>query len=133
MSEGRAATDRLPVDEDVVAGIVATIKAGNVNALPPLHVWRKQTGNVILVAGRNRLEAHKRAGCEEFNISAMTLWRWDRDPELAALGFPPPVTIRKRKFRVRKQLKAFKRTLLRRAIARRAESPAASSKMRGES
>jgi hypothetical protein len=28
-------------------------------------VWRKQTGNVpILVAGRNRLEAHKRAGCE---------------------------------------------------------------------
>ena len=71
--------------------------------------------------------------CREFNISAMTLWRWDRDPELAALGFPPPVTIRKRKFRVRKQLEAFKRTLLRRAIARRAESPAASSKMRGES
>jgi ParB-like nuclease domain len=57
--------DRLPVDEDVVEGIVATIKAGNVNALPPIHVWRKQTGNVpILAAGRNRLEAHKRAGCE---------------------------------------------------------------------
>ena len=56
---------RLPVDEDVVEGIVATIKAGNVNALPPIHVWRKQTGNVpILVAGRNRHEAHKRAGCE---------------------------------------------------------------------
>ena len=31
-------TDRLPVDEDVVERIVATIKAGNVNALPPLHV-----------------------------------------------------------------------------------------------
>jgi hypothetical protein len=61
----RVHPDRLPVDEDVVAGIVATIKAGNVNALPPIHVWRKQTGNVpILVAGRNRLEAHKRAGCE---------------------------------------------------------------------
>src|SRR5450755_1346256 len=57
--------DRLPVDEDVVEGIVATIKAGNVNALPPIHVWRKQTGNVpILAAGRNRLEAHMRAGCE---------------------------------------------------------------------
>jgi hypothetical protein len=57
--------DRLPVDEDVVEGIVATIKAGNVNALPPIQVWRKQTGNVpILAAGRNRLEAHKRAGCE---------------------------------------------------------------------
>jgi ParB-like chromosome segregation protein Spo0J len=61
----RVHPDRLPVDEDVVEGIVATIKAGNVNALPPIHVWRKQTGNVpILVAGRNRLEAHKRAGCE---------------------------------------------------------------------
>jgi ParB-like nuclease domain len=61
----RVHSDRLPVDEDVVEGIVATIKGGNVNALPPIHVWRKQTGNVpILVAGRNRLEAHKRAGCE---------------------------------------------------------------------
>jgi hypothetical protein len=49
----RVHPDRLPVDEDVVEGIVATIKAGNVNALPPIHVWRKQTGNVpILVAGR---------------------------------------------------------------------------------
>jgi hypothetical protein len=56
----RVHPDRLPVDEDVVEGIVATIKAGNVNALPPIHVWRKQTGNVpILVAVRNRLEAHK--------------------------------------------------------------------------
>ena len=69
--------------------------------------------------------------CGEFNISAMTLWRWDRDPELAALGFPPPVTIRKRKFRLRKQLEAFKRTMLRRAIAQRAESQAGSSKTRG--
>jgi hypothetical protein len=61
----RVPADRLPVDEDVVEAIVAAIKAGNVNALPPIHVWRKQTGNVtILVAGRNRLEAHMRAGCE---------------------------------------------------------------------
>ncbi len=63
-------TDRLPVDEDVVERIVATIKAGNVNALPPLHVWRKQTGN-ILVAGRNRLDAHKRAGCETVLVRAI--------------------------------------------------------------
>jgi hypothetical protein len=64
--------------------------------------------------------------CREFNISAMTLWRWDRDPDLAALGFPPPVTIRKRKFRLRKQLEAFKQTMLRRAITQRAESQAGS-------
>jgi hypothetical protein len=58
--------------------------------------------------------------CREFNISAMTLWRWDHDPELAALGLPPPVVIRKRKFRVRRHLEAFKQCMLRRAIAQRA-------------
>jgi hypothetical protein len=46
--------------------------------------------------------------CREFHISAMTLWRWDRDAELA---FPPPVVIRKRKFRVRRALEAFKARL----------------------
>jgi hypothetical protein len=60
--------------------------------------------------------------CREFNISAMTLWRWDHDPELAALGLPPPVVIRKRKFRVRRQLEAFKQRMLRRAIEQRAEA-----------
>lgn len=42
---------------------------------------------------------------EEFDVTAMTLHRWDRDPEL---GFPPPITIRGRKYRSRKQLQAFK-------------------------
>ena len=60
--------------------------------------------------------------CREFNISAMTLWRWDHDHELAALGLPPPVIIRKRKFRVRRQLKSFKQRMLRRAIEHRAEA-----------
>ena len=60
--------------------------------------------------------------CREFNISAMTLWRWDHDPELAALGLPPPVVIRKRKFRVRRQLESFKQRMLRRAIEQRAEA-----------
>ena len=60
--------------------------------------------------------------CREFNISAMTLWRWDHDPELAALGLPPPVIIRKRKFRVRRQLESFKQRMLRRAIEQRAEA-----------
>jgi predicted DNA-binding transcriptional regulator AlpA len=52
--------------------------------------------------------------CREFGISAMTLWRWDRDPEL---GFPPPVKIRKRKFRHRSAIEEFKRQLLQRALA----------------
>src|SRR5271166_6336432 len=56
---------RLPIDEAVVKDIMATISGGDVSALPPVHLWRKQPGgNPILVAGRNRLEAHKRCGRE---------------------------------------------------------------------
>ena len=44
---------------------MATISGGDVSALPPVHLWLKQPGgNYILVAGRNRLEAHKRSGRE---------------------------------------------------------------------
>ena len=35
----------------------------------------------------------------EFNVSLMTLWRWDRDPRLAKLGWEPPVKIRTRNYR----------------------------------
>jgi hypothetical protein len=54
--------------------------------------------------------------CREFQITSMTLWRWDHDSELE---FPPPIRIRKRKFRRRRALEAFKRRLVRNAIARR--------------
>ena len=30
----------------------------------------------------------------EFGVTSMTGWRWDRDPELIALGWPPPIRIR---------------------------------------
>lgn len=50
------------------------------------------------------------------NISTMTLWRWDNDP---ALGFPPPVMIRKRKFRSRRLLEEFKQRMVETAIAAR--------------
>ena len=52
---------------------------------------------------------------KELNICLMTIWRWDRDPQLAALGWPPPVYIRKRKYRGRKLLEKFKSAALRRA------------------
>jgi hypothetical protein len=56
---------RLPIDEAVVKDIMATISGGDVSALPPVHLWRKQPGgNPFLVAGRNRLEVHKRCGRE---------------------------------------------------------------------
>ena len=61
----------MPVDEDIVAALMATINTGNGKVLPPIHLWEKQPGSdLILVAGRNRLEAHKRS---EHSISARIL------------------------------------------------------------
>ena len=45
----------------------------------------------------------------EFGVSAMTIWRWDMDP---TLGFPPPVKIRKRKFRSRRALEQLQARLV---------------------
>jgi hypothetical protein len=54
--------DRLPVEEDIVAALMATINTGNGKVLPPIHLWEKQPGSdLILVAGGNRLAAHKRS------------------------------------------------------------------------
>jgi predicted DNA-binding transcriptional regulator AlpA len=58
----------------------------------------------------------------EFGISSMTGWRWDHDPEL---NFPPPVKIRKRKFRSRRQLETFKEQKLAAALAGRNSGKAA--------
>jgi hypothetical protein len=57
--------------------------------------------------------------CAEFGVTAMTLWRWTRDP---VLGFPPVVNIRGRNFRSRKQLEDFKASLLQQAIRQRRQA-----------
>jgi hypothetical protein len=57
----------------------------------------------------------------EFGISQMTLWRWDRDPDL---GFPPPAYIRRRKFRSRRALEAFKKRVQREGITKRKKAAA---------
>jgi hypothetical protein len=53
---------------------------------------------------------------EEFGVGPMGIHRWDADPEMAAIGWPPPVYIRKRKYRSRRKLEAFKAALVRRSI-----------------
>lgn len=58
------------------------------------------------------------AVAREFNISLMTLVRWSQDP---SLDFPPKIQIRKRNFRSRRALEAFKARMLRSAIAQRGE------------
>jgi hypothetical protein len=55
----------------------------------------------------------------ELDISEMTKWRWDRSPELASLGWPPPMRVARKKFRSRKLLEQFKQNMLDRAIADR--------------
>ena len=51
----------------------------------------------------------------ELGITSMTGWRYTHDPEL---NFPPPIKIRTRNFRSRRQLEEFKARLLRHAMAR---------------
>lgn len=43
---------------------------------------------------------------ERYGISAMTLWRWDRNP---ALKFPAPIRINNRKYRDETALVAWER------------------------
>jgi hypothetical protein len=52
----------------------------------------------------------------EFNISSMTLYRWDRDPRLQ---FSPAIKIRNRNFRSRRALELFKQNLMRNALEAR--------------
>jgi hypothetical protein len=59
---------------------------------------------------------------KEFSITAMSLHRWDSDE---ALGFPPAIKIRRRKFRSRRALEEFKARMIRRAIEARNDKSAA--------
>jgi hypothetical protein len=55
----------------------------------------------------------------DLGISKMTTHRWDRDPRMMAIGWPPPVYIGRYKFRDSVQYAKFKARLAREAIARR--------------
>jgi hypothetical protein len=54
-------------------------------------------------------------------VSRMTIFRWDRDPAMAALGLPPRVMLNGRGYRSRQQLEKFKANLMRKALAARDE------------
>ena len=54
--------------------------------------------------------------CAEFNITKMTLWRWDQSPDL---DFPAAIHIEGRKYRSRRMIEEFKREMVRRALAER--------------
>jgi hypothetical protein len=53
------------------------------------------------------------------HITKMTLWRWDRDPNMAALGWPCRIQVGNRNFRSRRALERFKRGLMISALKER--------------
>jgi hypothetical protein len=53
------------------------------------------------------------------DITKMTLWRWDHDPDMAALGWPCRIQVGNRNFRSRRALERFKRILIAKAVAER--------------
>ena len=59
---------------------------------------------------------------KEFGVTAMTLHRWDRDPEL---NFPPKIKIRSKNYRSRRMLDKFKNDLISKAMRERAKEHAA--------
>jgi hypothetical protein len=56
------------------------------------------------------------------DVSRMSIFRWDRDPRMLELGWPPRVELNGRNYRSRKQLEKFKAALFRKAIAARGAS-----------
>jgi hypothetical protein len=64
---------------------------------------------------------------EELGIKAptMTFWRWDRDPEKIALGWPPRIKKGPHNFRHRSRVEIFKANLLKQALAAREAKNAA--------
>ena len=60
------------------------------------------------------------AVAKEFNVTLMTIYRWDRDPAKKELGWPPPLRTTEakngRKFRSRKLIEQFKQNVMARAL-----------------
>ncbi len=54
--------------------------------------------------------------CERYDISDMTLYRWDRDPDL---NFPPPIRINRRKYRKLSALMKWERARAKQTTERR--------------
>jgi hypothetical protein len=53
------------------------------------------------------------------DLSRMAIWRWDHDPRMAALGWPPPELVNGRNYRNAEKYESFRGRLAREAIAKR--------------
>ena len=86
---------------------------GNVND----SQWADDTQRPSILSGPDMWIG--KGGQPNVGVTAMSIWRWDRDPELIELGWPLPIRIRSRKFRSRIALENFKRVMARKAIEQR--------------
>jgi len=86
----------------------------------------------VVGAPRDHLVPDGEIARELGGLSSMSLHRYDRDPAMIALGWPPPIKIKQRKYRSRLAFENFKRGLVRRAIEeRRQHAPAAKNSITG--
>jgi hypothetical protein len=60
---------------------------------------------------------------DDLSITAMTGWRWDRDPDKLAEGWPPPIYRGRYKFRDENKLKKYKAKLVKQGIAKHKLQP----------
>ena len=72
------------------------------------------------LANYDELVPDTQARIEFGHISAMTAWRWDRNPRMTALGWPPRVQIGRRNYRSRREIERFKAAVQQDAMKRRA-------------
>jgi len=68
----------------------------------------------------DELVTEAQARAEFGGVTAMTFWRWDRDPRMLEMGWPPVIKIGKRNFRSRKDIERFKAAVQQDATKRRA-------------
>jgi hypothetical protein len=83
------------------------------------HRQRKRTPRNTTDDEHDVLVPDSQVAVELGGVSRMTVFRWDRDSAMTALGFPARVMLNGRGYRSRQQLEKFKQNLMRKATAAR--------------
>jgi hypothetical protein len=91
----------------------------SVHEIERRHRQRKATLRNTTADEHDVLVPDSVVAAELGSVSRMTVFRWDRDPAMTALGFPARVLLNGRGYRSRQQLEKFKANLMRKAIAAR--------------
>jgi hypothetical protein len=92
----------------------------SVHEIERRHRQRKATlRNTATDEQHDVLVPDSQVAVELGGVSRMTVFRWDHDPAMAALGFPARVMMNGRGYRFRRALEKFKQNLMRKGLAAR--------------